>query len=83
MAFAAAAVVAIWGVLLAAAFAAWAAGLSRAWSIAVVVGCYAVLAALALRQLGINGRGLLGIAGMLVPLLVAIALVARPRRKVR
>ena len=75
--------VAVWAVLLGAAYAARRAGLSRARSRAAVVGCYAVLAALALSRLGLNGRGLLGVTGMLVPLLVALVLLARPGRTTR
>ncbi len=51
-------------------------GLGRGRSIALVMCCYALFAALAVERLGVSGRGLLGVAGMGVPLLAACGLIA-------
>ncbi len=76
MLFAGAIVVVVWTVLLGTAYLARGVlGLRRSSSLALLAGCYLALAGLALAAIGWSGRGLLGAAGMLVPLAMASALV--------
>ena len=76
MAFAA--IVAIWGVLLGAAFLSRAAvGLGRRSSIMVVTVCYLGLSALALLWLGATWNGFAGILGMLLPYAISSGIVLR------
>ena len=81
MIVAAIAIVTAWASLLGTAYAARAAGLRRATSVAAVAGCYAVLAALALLWLGWDAQGWLGAGGMLLPYAAATLLLTGPRSR--
>ena len=70
------AVVGAWSVLLGAAAACRRMGLGRARSAAIVLACYAGLAAAAVLILGRGWQGIAGAGGMLLPCAVAVALVA-------
>jgi hypothetical protein len=77
-----AAIIAIWAVLLAAAYLSrMVFGFGPARSAVVVAGSYAVLSALVLAWLGLNRTGVIAASGMLVPCAVALWLAtAAPGR---
>lgn len=74
-------IVSVWAALLGTAYGVRVAGWSRNASLAAVTACYLVLTVGALLWLGLTTRGWLGVAGMLAPYAMAMALAVfvRPR----
>lgn len=84
MSFVTASIVVVWAVLLGAAYLCRVAGgLSRQSSAAAVIGSYLILSALALSWFGLNGAGILGVFGMLLPCAVAIGIAMIPSKVLR